>query len=400
MEIHQLGSILTLLLICCGVAIIAQWVRQPYTIALVLAGCLIASLKITPSIYITHDIIFTLILPPLLFQGALHMDLERLKNNWKSITLLAIPGVVVSTVLVGFMINRFLGIDWIYALLFGALMAPTDPISVLSILKKVGAPERLRTILEGESLFNDGTGVVIFSVILGIITGHENFHFGQTVARFFIVTGGGAILGMLIGMATYHLLKKINDHLIEVTITVVVTFGTPLLAEAFHFSGMIALVTAGLIIGNYGRIYSMSKKTRETLETFWEVVDFIVNSLLFLVIGIELQVFALKEFSVYVQPILIGVGAVLLARLIVVYSIIWLRNRLSHEDVPFAWNHVLFWGGLKGSIPIALVVGLPADVQYRSFMLIVAFSIVLFSLVVQGLTIKPLIRRLGINDQR
>jgi len=400
MEIHQLGSILTLLLICCGVAIVAQWVRQPYTIALVLVGCLIASSKITPSIYITHDVIFALILPPLLFQGALHMDLERLKNNWKSIALLAIPGVVASTVLVGLMINRFLGIDWIYALLFGALMAPTDPISVLSILKKVGAPERLRTILEGESLFNDGTGVVIFSVILGIITGHENFHFGQSVARFLIVMGGGAILGMIIGVVTYHLLRKINDHLIEVTITVVVTFGTPLLAEAFHLSGIIALVIAGLIIGNYGRMYSMSKKTRETLETFWEVVDFIVNSLLFLVIGIELQVFALKDFSFYVQPILISVGAVLFARLIVVYPIIWLRNRLSHEDIPFAWNHVLFWGGLKGSIPIALVVGLPADVQYRSFMLIVAFSVVLFSLVVQGLTIKPLMRGLGITDQR
>jgi len=398
MDSHLISSIVTLLLIACGVAIVTEFFKQPYTTALVLVGLLIACFKVAPLINISHDVTFTIILPPLLFYGAMHMDLEQLRNNWRSISLLAIPGVVCSTFLIGFFVHQFIGLEWIAALLFGALITPTDPISVLSILKKVGVPERLRVILEGESLFNDGTGVVVFSLILGIVTGHQNFELGGTLLGFITVAGGGIVFGFFIGYCVYQILKKINNHLLEVTITVVLTFGTPLLAEHFHLSGIIAIVVAGMIIGNYGRVYSMSKTTRETLDTFWEVIDFIINSILFLVIGIELQVINFDKLISHWQPILVVISAVLISRGIVVYPIVWFKNKISKNDIPWPWAHVLFWGGLKGSISIALVVGLPSSFAHRELFLILAFSVVLFTLVFQALTMKSLIKYLKIKE--
>jgi len=398
-EPHLIASIVTLLLIACIVSIIAQRLKQPYTIALVVVGLLIAVTKLVPSIHISHDVTFTLILPPLLFYGALHMDLEHLRNHWKSIGMLAIPGVAISTLLIGFIIAQLWDIELIYALLFGALITPTDPISVLSILKKVNAPQRLRIILEGESLFNDGTGVVLFTIILGMITGGQNFQFGRTVGNFLIVTGGGAVLGTFLGYLTYRILKKLDDHLLEVAITVVLAFGTPLLAESLHLSGIIAVVVAGLIVGNYGKIYSMSAKTRQTLDSFWEVIDFIINSILFLVIGVELQVIRMEQMLQFAPAIGGGIFALLLSRLIVVYPVVWLRNKISREKIPGRWAHIFFLGGLRGSISIALVVGLPSHFIYRDLFLTVAFFIVLFTLVVQGLTMAPFVKALGLLQE-
>ena len=397
MEPHLLGSIIFLLLISCVVASIASWLKQPYSIALVLVGLLVAVFKLTPAVHIDHNVTFTLILPPLLFHGAMHMDLERLKNNWKLIVMLAIPDVIFTTLFVGLLISQFWGIGILYALLFGALIAPTDPVSVLTILRKAGAPERLRTILEGESLFNDGTGVVIFIIVLGMITGGEHFGFGHAFGKFLMVTGGGILIGLACGYLAYRTLKNIDNHLHEVTITVVLCFGTPLLAEAFHLSGIIAVVVAGLIIGNYGKIYSMSEKTCDSLDNFWEVIEFLINSILFLVIGVELQVVTGSDLPILWKPIITAIGALLLARLVVVYPVVIIRNKISQREIPFQWAHILYWGGLKGSLSIALVVGLPLEFEYRDIFLSVAFAIVLFSLIFQGLTIKPLIRKLKLS---
>ena len=398
MDAHLIGEITFLLMIACAVAIIAEWLKQPYTIALVLVGLVVAVLNLTPHIIISHDIIFTLILPPLLFHGALHMDLSHLKENWRSIVLLAFPGVVITTLLIGLLAHHFLHIPFIYAMLFGAIVTPTDPISVLSILGRVGAPKRLRTILEGESLFNDGTGVVVFMIILEMIHSQAQFDLGYALTKFLMVTGGGTVIGIAVGVGAYHLLKRLDDHLLEVAITVVITFGTPLLAEAFHFSGIIAIVVAGMIIGNYGKIYSMSNKTRETLDSFWEVIEFVINSLLFLIIGLELQEIPQDHLRNLGMPIVIAILAVNAARGLVVYPVIWLRNKFGTNDIPWKWKHVLFWGGLKGSISIALVVGLPAEMPYREMFLVLAFGVVLFTLIVQGLTMKPLIQSLRLNE--
>jgi len=397
MEAHLIGTIIALLLVACVVALLAEWIRFPYTIALVCVGLVIALTKLAPSITISKDVVFHLLLPPLLFQGALHMDLEHLKNNWRSILMLSIPGVICSTFLIGFLLHWLWNIDLVYGLLFGALITPTDPISVLGILKRVGAPKRLRVILEGESLFNDGTGVVVFSVILGMIVGGNSFDFGQTVLEFMMVVGGGVVVGVLLGYGVYRFLKKVNNHLVEVTLTVVLAFGTPLLAEAFHVSGIIAVVVAGLVVGNYGRIFSMSEKTRETVETFWDVSDFIINSLVFLVIGIELQVISLGDFEHLWGPVLVGIMTVLFARMVVVYPMMGIIHKIGGVSMPRSWTHIVFWGGLKGSIPIALVVGLPPSLEHRNLFLTAAFAIVLVSLVFQGITMKPLIKRLGVS---
>jgi len=339
-----------------------------------------------------------LILPPLLFHGAMHMDLAELKDNWKFIAMLAIPGVICSTFLIGIVLYKVWHIELLYALLFGALITPTDPVSVLTILKKAGAPKKLRTILEGESLFNDGTGVVLFTVILGLTMGNSHFELGDTVLEFLLVTGGGIIVGAVAGYVAYRAMKNIDDYLHEVAISVVLVFGTPLLAESLHCSGIIAIVVAGLIMGNYGRFYSMSQHTRESLDNFWAVIEFLINSILFLVIGIELQEISKADFLSYGGMIGLGFLTLLLARMIVTYPTVKLHKKFFKETIPSAWSHVLYWGGLKGSIPIALVVGLPTDFIYRKFFLTAAFMMVLFSLIIQGLTIRPLVQKLGLSE--
>jgi len=398
MDPHIISSIVTLLLIACIVSIITEWLKQPYTIALVFVGLLVAVLKITPQIHLDNHVTFTLILPPLLFYGSLHTDLEQLKNNWKSIVLLAIPGVVLTTLLIGFLIHSVLGVPMMIAMLFGALISPTDPISVLSILNKVGAPKRLKVILEGESLFNDGTGVVIFSIILAMVTGGEHFDLGHSAIKFIKIAGGGALIGFLCGYIAYKLLKKLDNNLLEVTITIVLVFGTPLLAEFFHLSGIIAIVVAGLIIGNYGKIYTMADNATSAIDTFWEVIDFMINSILFVLIGVELQVINQSTFVSLLPITAIIILVALFSRAIVVYPLVWIRNAISRQDIPQKWSHLIFWGGLKGSISIALVVGLPQSITYRNYFLVFAFAFVMFSLFIQALTMKPLIQKLDIKE--
>lgn len=397
MDIHLLETMIMLLSIACAIALLTRHLKQPYTIALVFVGLAIAFLKVFPEIKLTQKAVFTFILPPLLFQGAMHMPFKDLKKNWESILLLAIPGVVLSTFCIGYIMHLALGWDLFVAMLFGALITPTDPISVLAILREVNAPKRLRVMLEGESLFNDGTGVVVFLVLLGLVTGGHEFALGDTITQFLIVSGGGTVIGLIVGFLASHLLAKLDDHLIEVTITIILVYGTPILAEAVHASGIIALVVVGIILGNFGKIEGITDDARRTIEHFWEVIDFVVNSFLFLLIGIELQVINKGSFNLYLKPIIVGIIAILIVRAVVVYLTVWLQNQTPiTEDINPKWSHVLFWGGLKGSIPLALVVGLPQDFAHREIFLTVAFSCVLFSLIVQGLTIKPLIKALKI----
>lgn len=395
---HIVETYLALLLVACVVAIVARKVRIPYTIALVLVGLLIAFLKLAPGVVISKDLIFTLILPPLLFYGAMEVDLTELRNNWVSVVAFAIPGVVVSTIVIGWFIHWGWGVGLLTGLLFGALITPTDPVSVLAICKEVHAPKRLRVILEGESLFNDGTGVVIFGMILAMIIGEESFNLGALGWEFAKVTLGGTLVGGLLGYGAYRFLSITNDHLIEVTLTLLLAFGASLIAEWLHVSGVIAAVVAGIIIGNYGRIFSMSAKSREVLESFWGPLNFIINSVLFLLIGLELQAISYERIAQMWAPILWAVLVVQCARAVTTYPIIWIQRRVRPKPVPQHWDHVIFWGGLKGSIPLALVVGLPQSFADRDLFLAAAFIVVLVSLLVQGLSIKTLLVRLGVGQ--
>ena len=229
---EHLNIIIELLLLCCLVAMAMRYIKQPYTIALVLMGLALALTKLAPPLTLTHDVAFYIILPPILFQGGMHMQLDHLKKDLLLISLLAIPGVAICAFLVGYPLATFWHIPLDYALLFGALIAATDPVSVLALLKKVNAPDRLRTILEAESLFNDGTGVVLFMVFLDMIQNHEPFCFTHVFFQFLIVTGGGVLVGGLCGFLVYRILQSTEDHLLQVTLTIVLTFSTPVIAES------------------------------------------------------------------------------------------------------------------------------------------------------------------------
>lgn len=384
----QLSELISLLLIACAVGVLVKYIRLPYTIALVLVGLLVGALKLLPEIPLTEEIIFFLILPPLLFEGALNMDVQHLRANLRPITLLAIPGVLISTIFVGLALNYLLDIPLPVALLFGAMITPTDPVSVLATFRALGAPKRLTTILEGESILNDGVAVVLFSIILEMVRSGE-LDILHGALNFVFVCIGGFAVGLILGYAAYKALGYIDDHQIEVAITLILAFSSFVIAEMLHVSGVIAVVAAGLVIGNYGRYFSMSPSTRVALTTFWGFFVFLVNSFVFILIGLDIH---LEKIALYWEPIVLAIAVVLASRALSVYPLLNIFS-FKFEKVPLLWQHVIFWGGLHGTIPVALALGLESEIPYRELIASMTFGVVLFSLVVQGLSLEFFVRR-------
>jgi CPA1 family monovalent cation:H+ antiporter len=399
---HSVGIYVGLLLIACVVAIASKMVSQlPYTIFLTLVGLVIGVLGIGPRIEETgfsHELIFFVFLPPLLFQGAFHMELNSLLKQFWPIVCFAVPGVIVSTLVVGGVVGWFGGISsMMVAILFGALISPTDPVSVLALFKQVGAPEDLKTLIEGESLFNDATGVVLFTILLKVVLSGQQFGFGQAAYEFVKVSFGGIVIGAVLGWIVFNIMRHLEDHLLENALCLVLAYGSFWLAEVIHLSGVIATVIAGLMMGNYGRRLSMSEKTTKTVETFFESIDFVINSMLFILIGLELRE---VPTDIMWRTVFIAIAAMMIGRAAVSYSFYWLLNQVGTKR-PKRWKHILFWGGLRGSIPIALMLQLPNEgvlETWRPILLVAGFGCVFFSLVVQGITIGPLMRKLGIGD--
>jgi len=407
---HAVGIYIGLWLLACVVGIAAKLITHlPYTIFLTLVGLGIGVLHIGPDLAETgfgHELIFFVFLPPLLFQGAMHMDLDRLLKHLPPIVCFAVPGVIVSTLLVGGLIGWLGGItSMLVALVFGALISPTDPVSVLALFRQADAPEDLRTLVEGESLFNDATGVVLFTILLEAASTGAGLSLRTAAFEFVKVSAGGLLIGGALGFVAFVVLRRLDDHLLENGICLALAYGAFWLAEVLHCSGVIATVMAGLLIGNHGRRLAMSDKTLETVETFFESIDFLVNSFLFILIGLELR--EIPE-AIPVNPwrlLAVAVGAMLIGRAAVAYPFYWALNQVGLRR-PKAWKHILFWGGLRGSIPIALLLHLPdasrlpADhplVTMRPALLLAGFGCVFFSLVVQGTTMRPLMRRLGVK---
>lgn len=328
----------------------------------------------------------------LLFAGALHVNLNDLAQQKWLISLLASIGVVCSTAIVGgaaYFLFGLLGLDvpFIYCLLFGALISPTDPIAVLGILKTAGAPKSLETKITGESLFNDGVGVVVFLALLGVASSGE-LH-ADEVARLFLEEAvGGLIFGLASGYLAYRLLASVDNYQLEVLITLALVMGGYALATALHLSGPIAIVVAGLLIGNHGRRLAMSDKTREHLDTFWELMDEILNAVLFVLIGLEVLVLSFSGHTLLAALLLIPL--VLAARFVSVglpVTLLRKRRQFSPHVVK-----ILTWGGLRGGISVALALSLPEG-EYRDLLLTITYVIVVFSILVQGLSIGPYIKR-------
>ena len=328
----------------------------------------------------------------LLFAGALHVNLDDLvKQRWV-IAVLATAGVLCATFMIGYMaywVFGLLGIEvsFIYCLLFGALISPTDPIAVMGILKQAGAPKTLETKIAGESLFNDGVAVVVFLVLLSIATGDGDVTALSIAGLFAQEVVGGVAFGLGIGAFAYWMLKQVDDYTVEVLITLALTMGGYALAEWLHLSAPIAIVVAGLLIGNHGRSFAMSDKTREHLDNFWVLVDEILNAVLFVLIGMEVLVLSYQQS--YLWAGLIMIPLILFARLVAVgVPVSVMRN--FREFSPMAVS-IMTWGGLRGGISVALALSLPAS-EVRDVLLTVTYIVVAFSIIVQGLTIGPLVK--------
>lgn len=330
----------------------------------------------------------------LLFAGALHVNINDLRQQYRIILGLATAGVIISTLIVSLLtwavLNLIgLNISVIYCLLFGALISPTDPVAVLGILKKADTPKSLEIKIVGESLFNDGVGVVVFLILLEAATGGQEMSFLKVFLLFIQEAVGGGLLGLGAGILAYKMLKQVDNHQVEILITLGLVTGGYALADALHFSAPIAIVVAGLLIGNHGRNFAMSEDTRQNLDTFWELADEVLNAVLFLLIGLEVMVLSYSWLSF--AGGLISIVIVLSARLASVSVPVQILKR-SRTFSPHAVK-ILTWCGLRGGISIALALSLPAG-RERDIVLAITYGVVVFSILVQGLTISPFLKML------
>lgn len=340
-------------------------------------------------------VLLDIMLSFLLFAGALHTNFEQLRVQRWPVFVFATAGVLVSTFLVGtFMYYGLnlvgLEINFIYCLLFGALISPTDPIAVLGILKQAGAPKKLETKIVGESLFNDGVGVVVFLTIYQIAQGGNEISFVHVAEMFAVEVLGGVVLGILLGWVTYRLMKSIDDYDVEVIITLAAVMGGTLLAQKFHMSAPLAMVACGLLVGNDTvRNSAMSDVTETYVDKFWELIDVLLNTLLFVLIGMEILVLTFK--GQYILAGLLAIPIVLLSR----YMSLWIPIRFFKKKLEFVpnTNLIMTWGGLRGGISIALALSLTNE-MHREIFLLITYFIVTFSIIVQGLSVGPLIKKL------
>lgn len=398
--ISTVEFLLLLMILASAIAVAALRLRIPYTVALVIAGLILDSVHISTIEKLYHgqatnwlapDVILMLFLPGLLFQGSARISIGRLRQNLAPVLILANVGVVIAALFTGYVLHWAMGLPLLVTLLFGAIISATDTISVLAIFRELSVGGRLTLLMEGESLVNDGTAVVLFQVLLaGVATGE--LHIATGAAKFFIGVFGGSAIGLALGYLMSFITMQVDDPQIEITLTTILAYGSYVLADQLHVSGVLATVAAGITVGNVGAKFGMSARTRIALWAFWDYFAFAINSIVFLLIGIEVR---LGELLRRWPEILLAAGTVVVGRAVAVYGLVPLSNLFS-ANIPVRWRHALVWGGLHGSISLALALSLEPNVPYRQDILAFTFGVVAFSIIAQGLTMKPLLRLLGI----
>jgi CPA1 family monovalent cation:H+ antiporter len=391
-------AFILLFCVATAVAITVRRFHAPYTVALVLTGLGLGALGVIEPPHLTEELLFAVFLPGLLFEAAFHLDFNSVRQNSRTILSLAVPGVIVAIGLTAVLTTTVVqGLDFdptftlSIGLVFGALVAATDPIAVIALFRSLRVPKRLSLLVEGESLLNDGTAIVFFTLIVAFVTGATPTA-GSLVVAFLSTTMGGALVGIAVGAAASVVTKRVDEPAIEITLTVIAAYGSFVAAEQFHLSGVIATVAAGMVCGNYGRRYGMSPTTRLSVQSFWEYVAFALNSIIFLLIGFEVSLSALAG---YWWEILAAAAAVFAARFGVVFAVSALLRGTS-ERVPPGWSSVIAWGGVRGALSIVLALGLPRDLPHREQLVTMTVGVVLTSILLQGLTMAPLLRRLGV----
>ncbi|HEY6410425.1 MAG TPA: sodium:proton antiporter, partial [Ktedonobacteraceae bacterium] len=391
---------------------------------LVIVGFVVGLLPFLPHEHIDPNLVLYVFIPALLFEGAWNAEIDRLESDWLPIILLAIPGMVLSLLVVAVALHVGIGLTWLLALLVGAIVAPTDPVAVIALFQQLGVPDRLRTLVEGESIFNDGTGGAAYELILAVllptlglaeVSGNPSFLntpavgiVGEVIWLIF----GGLLIGFGVGWLASHIVRRVDDRLVVITITVAVAYGMYLLGTALHTSGLLAVVGAGLVMGSYGRKYAMSPRTIEAADDVWEFINYLANSLLFLLLGFEL---ALAQIAQSFPGIFFGLLGAVIGRVLMIYAFIplqdvfarWWARRTQRAQrtpglpsrfprprpVPPAWRPVMVLSGLRGALSLALVLSLPTELEQRNLLTDIVYGVILVTLLGQGLTLRVLLPR-------
>jgi CPA1 family monovalent cation:H+ antiporter len=389
MELHfQIGILL--LFIAAIVAMLTRRFHLPYSVGLVTAGIIFATLPFAPDVILTKDLIFTALLPPLLFEAAFYIPWPRLRRNAPVIIVLATLGVLLSACVTATGMHYLMHWQWTGGLVFGVLIAATDPVSVVATFKEAKAQGRLLVLIEGESLLNDGTAAVAFGVAIALAS-RQMLTPIEISGMLLKTIGGGILCGSVVALGALLLAGRTQDRLVEITFTTVAAYGSFLLADHYGLSGVLATITAGLVMGNFRALGRISEQGKESVLAFWEYAAFVANSLVFLLIGMHE---AHQDFAAILIPALAAIALVTLGRAAAIYPCCFLFS-WSSLRVTTRHQHVLFWGGLRGALALALALGLPPEVPLREEIITISFAVVAFSVFVQGLTMAPFLRRMG-----
>ena len=390
--------VVALLAVAAVTAVVASRLRISYTVILVVLGLVAGALLPEGAVEVTPALVLLVLVPGLVFEAALRFDAEHLRRTIGWMVLLAAPGVVLSAAIVSIVLNLATGLPIELGLVVGAMVAATDPVAVIATFRSIQVPRRLATLVEGESLLNDGTALVLFSVSVAAINGGVSI--GQTAQTALVSVFSSVAMGLIAGWVASRLIGLVDEVAIELAISLAAAYGVYLVADGLHQSGIIATVLAGVVIGTQGRASGMSRAAVESLDVVWEFIAFVLTAFAFLLVGLAISFDDLLASGLAIGA---GVVAVVVGRVAVVYGLLGgaariLRGRTHQTEVPLSWLHVLYWAGLRGAVAVAMALSLPEDFPQRALLQQVTFGVVLFTLFVQGTTAARVVARATRGD--